>query len=300
MFSKAQFVLPNPTGSAVGQLISTRIENQPRIIVLLPGPPGELKALFAGECRHRLAAALPPHYIARRLLRMALIPESQVDARTSPIYSRFADVETTILAGSGEIQLHFVCSKPTSTQAQARADEVADQIEQELGEAVFSAHGESLPEVIHLLLGMRHLTLATAESCTGGLLAQRLTAVPNSSMTFLGGAVVYTTELKTEFAGVPKELMNEKGMVSEEVARALADGIRLRTGASFGISITGLAGPGVGATGPDVSKPIGLVYIGLSFDGGTECKQVNLPGDRERVRLWATQHALEMLRYKLL
>ena len=114
------------------------------------------------------------------------------------------------------------------------------------------------------MLGMRHLTLATAESCTGGLLAQRLTAVPNSSSSFLGGAVVYTTELKTIFAEVPKETIDTKGAVSEEVARDLAEGIRERTGASIGISITGLAGPGGGPPGPDAEKPIGRVYIGLA------------------------------------
>ncbi len=293
-------VLPNRNGSAVGQLIETTVEGKPRIIILLPGPPGELKALFTEQCRPRLAASLPPTHIARRLLRMALIPESQVDARTAPVYSQYTDVETTILAGSGEIQLHFVCSKPTLAEAQARVDELAGRIEQEMEDAIFSAHGESLPEIIHLLLGMRHFTLASAESCTGGLLAQRLTAIPNSSMTFLGGAVVYTAELKTAFAGVPTELMDAKGMVSEEVAKALAEGIRSRTGASFGIAITGLAGPGGGAQGPDESKPIGLVYIGLASNGTTDCKEVNLPGDRDRVRLWATQHALEMLRHKLL
>ncbi len=293
-------VLPNRNGSAVGQLIETTVEGKPRIIILLPGPPGELKALFTEQCRPRLAASLPPTHIARRLLRMALIPESQVDARTAPVYGQYTDVETTILAGSGEIQLHFVCSKPTLAEAQARVDELADRIEQEMDDAIFSAHGESLPEIVHLLLGMRHFTLASAESCTGGLLAQRLTAVPNSSMTFLGGAVVYTAELKTAFAGVPTELMDAKGMVSEEVAKALAEGIRSRTGASFGIAITGLAGPGGGARGPDESKPIGLVYICLASNGTTDCKELNLPGDRDRVRLWATQHALEMLRRKLL
>ena len=169
-----------------------------------------------------------------------------------------------------------------------------------MDDAVFSAHGESLPEIVHLLLGMRHLTLAVAESCTGGLLSQRLTAVPNSSTTFLGGAVVYTTELKTQFAGVPKDLLDTAGSVSEEVARALAEGIRARTGANFGLSITGLAGPGGGPPGPDESKPIGLVYIALASDTGADCKQFQIPGDRDRVRLWATQHALEMIRRKLL
>ncbi len=293
-------VLPNRVGSAAGQLLETTFEGKPKSVILLPGPPRELKSLFSTECLPRLAAALPPNYMARRLLRMALIPESQVDARTAPIYTQYTDVETTILAGSGEIQLHFVSTKPTHAEAQARVDELASHVEREMKDDLFSAHGESLPEIVHLLLGKQQLTLAAAESCTGGLLSQRLTALPNSSSTFLGGAVVYTSELKTEFAGVPKQLIDDRGSVSEEVARALAEGIRARTGASFGLSVTGLAGPGGGAPGPDEKKPIGLVYISLASSSGTVCKQINITGDREHVRLWATQHALEMLRRKLL
>ena len=293
-------ILPNRTGSASGQLLDTTFDGKRRIVILLPGPPSELKTLFAEVCLPHLTATLPPSHMARRMLRMALIPESTVDARTAPLYTQYPDIDTTILAGSGEIQLHFACTKPTLAEAQARVDELSDRIEREMDDAIFSAHGESLPEIVHLLLGMRHLSLSVAESCTGGLLAQRLTAVPNSSGTFLGGAVVYTTELKTEFAGVPKDLIDSAGSVSEEVARSLAEGIRARTESSFGLSITGLAGPGGGPPGPDEKRPVGLVYIGLADGADTEIKEIHIPGDRERVRLWATQHALEMLRRKLL
>ncbi len=293
-------ILQNRTGSAAGQFLAATFEGKPRTVVLLPGPPNELKTLFAEECLPRLTAMLPVHHMARRMLRMALIPESQVDARTAPIYSQYPDIETTILAGSGEIQLHFACTRPTIEEAQTRVDELSRRIEQEMGDAIFSAKGESLPEIVHLLLGLRHLTLSVAESCTGGLLSQRLTAIPNSSSTFLGGAVVYTTELKTEFADVPQSLIDSAGSVSEDVARSLAEGIRARTRSSLGLSITGLAGPGGGPPGPDESKPVGLVYIALSDSNVTDCKQFNLPGDRDRVRLWATQHALEMIRRKLL
>ena len=293
-------ILPNRAGSAAGQFLATTSQGKPRTLILLPGPPGELKTVFSEECLPRLATMLPAHYMARRLLRMALIPESQVDARTAPIYNGYPDVETTILAGSGEIQLHFACTKPTLEEAEARVDEVSDRIRREMGDAIFSAHGESLPEIIHTLLEERHLTLSVAESCTGGLLAQRLTAIPNSSTTFLGGVVVYTNELKTRFANVPQDLLDSAGAVSEEVARSLAEGIRTRTHSSLGLSITGLAGPGGAPPGPDERKPVGLVYIALADATGTDCKQFNLPGDRERVRLWATQHALEMIRRKLL
>jgi nicotinamide-nucleotide amidase len=297
--------LPNRNGSAPGQFLDTTIpgpDGTPhrKIVILLPGPPKELKPLFDEACLPRLAASLPPRHLAKRLLRMALIPESQVDARCAPIYSQYSDINTTILAGSAEIQLHFFCAKPTVVEAEARIDELTIRIEAEMSDAIFSSNGQGLDEIVHLLLGMRQLTLSAAESCTGGLLSERLTSVPNSSRTFLGGVVVYTTELKTLFAGVPKDTIDTEGSVSEAVARALAGGIRARTGSSLGLGITGLAGPGGGAPGPDENKPIGLVYIALANEHNTQVKTLNLTGDRDRIRFWATQHALEMLRRHLL
>lgn len=293
-------ILENPTGSAPGQYIDTVVGRHRKIVVLLPGPPKELKAMFEAECRPRLKVSLPERHIARRLLRMALIPESQVDARTAPIYKQYEDVETTILAGSGEIQLHFVCSKRSQTEAQRRVDELAGRVEAEMGEAIFSSHGESLEEVVLLMLGMRHQTLAAAESCTGGLLSQRLTAVPGSSRYFLGGAIVYADHLKTEFAEVSDEFIATEGPVSAAVAGALAEGIRRRARSSVGVAITGIAGPSPG-TGADAEKPIGLVYVGIAFEGESpRVTELNLTGDRDRIRLWASQHALELLRRALL
>jgi len=292
-------VLNNSNGSAPGQFIETTHNGQRRLVLLLPGPPSELKPLFDQVAKPLLAAALPPSFLARRTLRMALIPESLVDARTAPIYQRFADIETTILAGRGEIQLHFASTKPTLAEAQARVDEVVSLIEAEMQDDIFSSRGESLEEIVLLMLGMRHLTLAVAESCSGGLIAERLTEVPGSSRTFLGGAVVYTDALKTTFANVPADLIATHGAVSEPVVRALAEGIRTRTGASIGISVTGLAGPTPG-TGADAGKPIGRVYVALADGQQTRAKELNLFGDRERIRWWASQQALELLRRTLL
>ena len=298
-------MLANQNGSAPGQYLDTTVigsdgKAHRKIVILLPGPPGELKPLFDTQCKPRLAETLPPRHLAKRMLRMALIPESQVDARTAPIYQQYADVETTILAGSAEIQLHFLCAKPTLAEAQARVDELTEKIEHEMDDAIFSSNGESLEEVVLLHLGMRHLSLAAAESCTGGLLAQRLTAIPGSSRYFLGGAVVYSDTLKTTFAGTPADLIATCGPVSPEVARSLAEGIRARTEASLGIAITGIAGPGPGEPGPDADKPIGLVYVALADVEGTQVKEFNLTGDRERIRWWATQQALELIRRHLL
>lgn len=288
-------VLPNANGSAPGQWIDTLSGGLRRIVVLLPGPPLELQALFDAECRPRLAAALPPNHLARRVLRMALVPESQVDARTAPIYRQFADVETTILAGHAEIQLHFVCVKPVPEEAQARVDAVADLVCAEMREDVFSTNGDTLEEVVLRLLHNRQGTLSVAESCTGGWLGERLTSVPNVSHMFLGGVIVYSDRTKSTLADVPSDLLKAHGAVSEPVARALAEGTRRRTGSTFALSVTGIAGPAV-EEGPDAGKPVGLVYIALAEEHETTVKELHITGDRERVRLWATQHALEMLR----
>lgn len=291
-------ILTNPNGSAPGQMLDTVVGQYRKIVILLPGPPRELKPLFEQVVKPMLATILPQRSLARRVLRMALIPESYVDSRTAPIYNQYSDIQTTILAGHGEIQLHFTAAKSTAEEAQDRVDELTSRIEAEMEETIFSSQGESLEEVVLMMMEMRHLTLSVAESCTGGLLAQRLTAIPNSSRVFVGGAVVYTPELKMQFADVPREMVDLHGAVSPEVARALAEGIRNRTGSSLGISVTGLAGPGTGV-GKDSERPIGRVYIGLADGRDTHIKELNLNGDRDYIRWGASQHALEFLRQTL-
>src|SRR5882762_1414835 len=170
-------VLHNPNGSAPGQWISGKYDGKDRTIILLPGPPIELKGLFEAECIPRLRSKVPLQHIAVRELKIALLPESQVDARLAPIYKTFADVQTTILAGAGEIQLHLRCRKESQTEAEGRVEELAEKIDEEMGDAIFSRKGESLEQIVSYLLQMRGLTLAVAESCTGGLLAQRITAL---------------------------------------------------------------------------------------------------------------------------
>jgi nicotinamide-nucleotide amidase len=297
-------ILTNANGSAPGQYIDTVLPGpngtaHRKIVILLPGPPRELKGMFQAAVLPILAPILPSRFLAKRQLRMALIPESQVDARTAPIYKQYPDIETTILAGHAEIQLHFLCARDTLAEAQARIEELSEKVEEEMGDAIFSSGGESLEEIVLLHLGMRHFTLSVAESCTGGLLAERLTGIPNSSLTFAGGAVVYNQAMKTTFCGVPPELFATHGAVSPEVARAMAEGIRERAQTSFGIAITGLAGPS-GGTGLDAEKPIGLVYIAVAMPTETQVREVHIPGDRDRIRLWATQHALEMIRQLLM
>lgn len=289
-------VLSNPNGTAPGQWLSGEFDGRERIIVLLPGPPFELKALFESEVRDRLRAKVPPAFLAVRTLKVAMIGESQVDARVAPIYKRYTDVETTILAGAGEVELHFKNRAATSDAAQRRVDEVAGVVEDELDDAVFSRNGESLEQIVGYWLQMRNATVAVAESCTGGLLAERITSVSGSSRYFLGGAVVYSNNLKTELAGVPAEMIDRHGAVSREVAAALAEGIRYRCESTLGVGVTGVAGP----TGGTPDKPVGLVFHAVAGSTGTEVVQRNFPGDRKRIRRFASTMALDMVRRKLM
>ena len=289
-------VLPNLNGTACGQWLTGQLEGRERIVILLPGPPHEMKALFENEVRERLRAKVPPAHLFTRTLRIAMLAESAVDARVAPIYKRYADVETTILAAGGEVELHFKSSAPTLDAAQARADEVAGLVEDELDDAVYSRDGQSLEQIVGYWLQMRGATLAVAESCTGGLVAERITSVAGSSRYFLGGAVVYSNALKTELAGVPAEMIERHGAVSREVAGALAEGIRYRCESTLGVGVTGVAGPGGGTA----EKPVGLVYHAVASDRGTEVIQRNYPGDRKRIRRFASTMALDMVRRKLM
>jgi nicotinamide-nucleotide amidase len=289
-------VLSNPNGTAPGQWLSGQFDGREHIILLLPGPPHEMKGIFENEVRERLRAKIPPAHLFTRTLRIAMLGESTVDARVSPIYKRYPDVETTILAGAGEIELHFKCRGTSLDAAQARADEVAGLVEDELEDAVFSRNGESLEQIVGYWLQMRNASVAVAESCTGGLLAERITSISGSSRYFLGGAVVYSNQLKTDFAGVPEDMIHRHGAVSREVAAALAEGIRYRCESTLGVGITGVAGP----AGGTAEKPVGLVFHAVASDSGTEVIQRNFPGDRKRIRRFASTMALDMVRRKLM
>jgi nicotinamide-nucleotide amidase len=289
-------VLPNPNGSAPGQWLDTTFEGYRKLVMLVPGPPNECRPLFDAQCMPRLRAAVPPRHIAKRSLKAAMIPESQADKLLAPIYTTYTDVETSILAHAGDIQLILLCSKPSLEDAQQRVDELAGRLEEALDDWLYSSDGESLEQIVLYYLGLRQATLAVAESCTGGMVAQRITGVPGSSRSFLGGAVVYSDPLKTAFANVPPELIAKYGAVSSQVAEAMAKGIRLRTGATLGLSVTGIAGP----TGGTEEKPVGRVYFAVSDGQKTDSYDRTFRGDRERVRQWATQQALDLVRRKLM
>jgi nicotinamide-nucleotide amidase len=289
-------VLPNANGTAPGQWIGGRSDGKEKIVVLLPGPPHELKALFEGAVLERLRAKVPKQFISARVLKITGLGESACDARVAPIYKRFADVDTTILAAPGEIQLHLRTRGKSEEAADKRLDELVELVEEELGDSVYSDNGDSLEQIVSYFLQMRDATLAVAESCTGGLVAERLTSVSGSSRYFIGGAVVYSNQLKTQLADVPADLIDVYGAVSEQVARALAEGIRTKCGTTLGLGITGVAGP----TGGTAEKPVGLVFHALAGERGTEVVKRNFPGDRARIRWFASQQALDMVRRKLM
>ena len=280
-------VLPNPSGTAVGQWI----ERDGKIILLLPGPPGEMKPMFANECVPRLAQRLPAQVIRTRFYRVTGMTESDLDQLIAPAYKKYTNPMTTILASPGDIQVHLRARCSTAEEAEELLAEVGDPIEALLGERLFSRNGDSLEALVGGLLRGLGATVAVAESCTGGMVAERITSVAGSSDYFVGGFLTYTDQMKVDALGVDPALIAAHTAVSEEVARAMADGARIRTGATYAVSTTGEAGPESGS-----GAPVGTVYIGFAGPEGAEAIRFTFPGDRQRVRLFATQGALDYLR----
>lgn len=280
--------LDNPRGTAPGLWI----EDRDRMVVLLPGPPRELKPMFREQILPRLERRVPKVRMFHRELRVAGMGESHVEQLVAPIYKRYADLTTTILAAQGEVQLHLRMWSADAALAERTLSEATEAIQLALGERIFTTKGESIEEVVAHLLTLDGATIAAAESCTGGLVAQRLTSIAGSSSYFLGGVVCYSNELKTAWVDVPAEMIQAKGAVSSEVAAALAEGIRRRAGSTFGLGITGIAGP----SGGSEEKPVGTVHIALAGPAGVKERLLRFPGDREAIRWQASQIALDMVR----
>jgi len=288
MVPEGATVIPNPRVSAPGLWI----EASGHIVILLPGVPSELRAMFEQEIRPRLTRLGHDERLFTRDLRITGLPESEVEQRVSPLYALYPDTETTILASPPGIQLHPRVWSRDPAQANQILNEMVKRMALALGEHLYSTEGEAMEEVVARVLTENRATIAVAESCTGGLLAERLTNIPGSSSYFLGGIVCYSNELKSALVDVPAELIESKGAVSPEVALALADGIRKRTGATIGVGVTGIAGPGGGTP----EKPVGLVHIGIADERGPRERRFQFPGDRERIRMHASQTALDSVR----
>jgi nicotinamide-nucleotide amidase len=281
-------ILENSRGTAPGLWL----ESGGHIAVLLPGPPHELKAMFTERVEPRLARLAGGIRLFRRELRTTGLTESELEERIAPIYTLYGDAQTTILAAPGEIQVHLRAWSRDRSASERMLDDLVGRITAALGDNIFTTESQSLEEVAARELTLHHATIAAAESCTGGLFAERLTRIPGSSSYFLGGVICYSNSLKTAFVDVPASLIESKGAVSPEVARALAEGIRRRTGATLGVGITGIAGP----AGGSAEKPVGLVHIALADDAATTDRTLRYPSDRERVRWYASQSALDMVR----
>ncbi len=289
-------ILANPRGTAPGLWLAA---GEVRL-VLLPGPPRELRPMFEGLVADRLASASGGRRVLRRMIRTTGRTESHIDELARPIYeplgARQPRVETTILASLGQIDLHLSTVGDDPEAAGRVLDAAVADLSAALGSCVVSADGRSLPEVVGELLRRRGARVAIAESCTGGLVASRLTDVPGSSAYVHAGWVLYSNDAKIAL-GVAPELIETHGAVSEPVAGAMAGAAREAADVEFGLAVTGIAGPG-GATS---AKPIGTVCLALAAPGtAPRIRRVQLPGDRERVKFQASQAALDLLRRALL
>ena len=283
--------LENLRGTAPGMWIEERNTR----IVLLPGPPGELQAMFLASVVPRLSTLCSGRRMAHRSVHIVGLTESDVDSRVAQIYMSYPGVRTTILASSAQITLNLSqWLMPGETAGELK--ELTARIAEALGDTVYSTSGETLEEIVGRMLRESGSSLAVAESCTSGSVAMRITRVPGSSDYFLGGVLCYANEVKTSLCAVPACLLEKHGAVSAEVAEALAQGVRRALNSSIGLSITGIAGPGGGSA----EKPVGLVYFGLAGAHGCTHEQRIIPGDRESVRERASTYALAYLRRFLL
>jgi nicotinamide-nucleotide amidase len=284
-------ILPNPNGTAPGQWLTAEAKR----IALLPGPPRELEPMCEAHVWPRLAAAARGRVI-RRVLKVTGLGESEVEDRIRGLYPDQDGLRMTILSSPGQVELHLAARIPgAASEAEGALEGLADDLKNRLGERIFSEDGEELEQVVGRLLTAAGATLAAAESCTGGLIAERITRIPGSSAYFLAGAVTYSNAAKIRTLGVPAELLDAHGAVSPEVAAAMAAGMRIRSGADIGISVTGIAGPG-GAT-PD--KPVGLVYAAIATAESVSTERLLCFGKREQVRLQSSQKALDLVRMHL-
>jgi nicotinamide-nucleotide amidase len=288
-------LIDNPNGTAPGLWI----ERGSAAIIALPGPPREMAPMIEAVVRDRLAARSGGAALFRRVLKLTGRTESDVDAHAQPVYGRWLNapipISTTILAVLGQIELHLTVRTHSRREAEEALDAAVEELKPVLGSALYSTDGRNLEVVVGDLLRQKRLTVAAAESCTGGLLMSRLTDVPGSSAYVERGFVCYSNQSKIEELGVPERLIDEHGAVSEAVAQAMAEGARADAGTSLGIGITGIAGPDGGS--PD--KPVGTVAIALAFGDATQARTFRFGGGREQVKYQSTQAALNMLRLAL-
>ncbi|MDO4284760.1 MAG: competence/damage-inducible protein A [Eubacteriales bacterium] len=288
LIPEGSVILENPNGTAPGVIIEG--EGNTRI-VLLPGPPGELRPMFETSVLPYLKRMNPEHLVSRTIKESGIgesIAETMlqdlIDGQTNPTIATYAKV--------GEVHIRLTAKADSPEEAGRLIDPVEREICERFGDAVYTDREDvTLEGAVVAMLRERGMTLSTAESCTGGMLAQRLTGVPGVSSLYAGGFVTYTCGEKHRMLGVPKELLREKGAISKKTARAMAAGAAKRTHTDVALSVTGNAGPE-----PSEDKPVGLVYIGCSVNGRTWARKCRFSGNRQKIRECATAEALTFLR----
>jgi len=289
-------IIENANGTAPGLWI----EDGDRVVVLLPGPPRELKPMLARLAAGWLGERAPGLSLVRRVLRIVGRTESHTEEAVRPLYPEWAQaavpIAVTILASLGQIELHLSARARSRSEAEAALDVASSQVVERLGMDVYSRDGTSMEQVVGNLLVERNWRIAVAESCTGGLITSRLTDVPGSSRYVERGVVAYTNDSKVALLGVAAALIEEHGAVSEPVAIAMAEGIRMRAATNIGIGVTGIAGPGGGTP----EKPVGTVAVAAAAADLVRSRVFRFIGDREHVKFQASQAALDMVRRMLL
>jgi len=285
-------ILPNENGSASGLYLKADINPKTRSphIFLLPGPPRELQPIFRDSVRSILRSIVkgPPRF-ERRFYKIASMGESLIEEAIGTKILAIPGVELGYCARPGEVDVRIIGERAALDQA----DQI---VRAQLGDAIFTARDEALEDVLVKLLTKKNQTLAIAESCTGGLLANRITNVAGASAVLLAGYICYANEAKIDMLGVDPKLIKEQGAVSEQVAGAMAVGARKRAGSTYALATTGVAGPSGGSEG----KPVGTVYVALADDNNTKAKKLFFPSDRETFKQLVAQAAFEMLRRKLI
>ncbi len=292
MVPRDALVIANPNGTAPGLWI----EHGAKGVLLVPGPPREMRPMVEQMVAERLRGRAAGRRLLRRVLKIAGRSESRVEELTQPLYSQWRDwqppVETTILAAPGQIELHLSARGADTRAIETALDRAAGEIEGVLPGDVFSRDGHTIEEVVGALLARRRWHVAIAESCTGGLATSRLTDVPGSSAWVERSVVAYSNAAKMEMLGVSADLIAEFGAVSEPVAQAMAEGIRVLATVEVGVGITGIAGP----TGGSEAKPVGTVCISVAAPQNTIVRTFRFPGNRELVKTFAAFTALDMVR----
>lgn len=286
-------VLHNPRGTAPGLFAVA----DGKAIACLPGVPGEMMPMCLEQVIPRIRARFGSKgRIVSRVLKACGISESTLDQRIGDYFREMRNPTIGVLAHRGEIHVRLTCKGDDPQRIGAQLDDLEDKIRERLGHLIFARDEEVMEAVVGRLLRQRGATLAVAESCTGGLVASRLTDVSGSSDYFESGVVAYSLAAKQALLDVPRALLEQYGAVSLPVATAMAEGVRRRGGTTFGLATTGVAGP----TGGTPEKPVGLVWVALAWEGGSSGRDFRLLGDREMIKHRGSQMALEMLRRHLL